>query len=194
MLQARLGQGVQIYVGSFNGNRFFTDADRKLNYNLRVRKVFARLPLAAGLSAQVGRQLLPDGVSGRGPENLIGADVQWVWRRLGVRAEWVAGDRPSTLLALEPEFAPAYRPGARSSGGALFSMVRVTDADHVYGRYDQFNGDPVFDYDVRAFNMGYTRRIGDYSRLGVDYQFKTRLTANDDSLNSRLQVTWNVER
>jgi hypothetical protein len=44
-----------------------TDADRKLNYNVRVRKVFARLPLAAGLSAQIGRQLLPDGVSGQGP-------------------------------------------------------------------------------------------------------------------------------
>ena len=194
MLQARLGQGVQVYFGSFNGNRFFTDADRKLNYNLRVRKVFARLPLAAGLSAQVGRQLLPDGVSGRGRENLIGADVQWAWRRLGVRAEWVAGDRPSTLLDLEPEFAPAYRPGARSSGGAIFSMVRVTDADQVYGRYDQFNGDPVYDYDVRAVNLGYLRRVGSHSRLGVDYQFKTRLTANDDSLNSRLQVTWNVER
>ena len=194
MLQARLGQGVQVYLGSFNGNRFFTDADRKLNYNMRVRKVFARLPLAAGVSAQIGRQLLPDGVSGGGRENLIGADVQWAWRRLGVRAEWVAGDWPSTLLELEPEFAPAYRPGARSSGGALFSMVRVTDADDVYGRYDQFNGDPVFDYDVRAVNLGYLRRIGNHSRLGVDYQFKTRLTANDDSLNSRLQVTWNVER
>jgi hypothetical protein len=30
--------------------------------------------------------------------------------------------------------------------------------------------------------------------LGIDYQFKDRLTANDDSLNSRLQIIWNVER
>lgn len=194
MLQAGLGHGVQVYLGAFNGNRFFTDADRRLNYNLRVRKVFAGVPLAAGVSAQLGRQLLADGVSGKGRENLVGVDVQWAWRRLGVRAEWVAGDRPSTLLGLEPDFAPAYRSGARSSGGALFSMVRVTDANHVYGRYDQFNGDPVFGYNVRAFNLGYLRQIGSNSRVGVDYQFKTRLTANDDSLNSRLQVTWNVER
>jgi len=194
MLQAHLGAGVRIYAGAFNGNRFFTDADRRLNYNVRVRKVFDRLPLAAGLSAQFGRQLVAGGMPDKGTDNLLGVDVQWAWRRLGVRAEWVAGDRPSTLLDLEPEFAPAYRPGARSSGGALFSMVRVTEADQVYGRYDRFNGDPVFGYDVRAVNMGYLRRVGSHSRLGVDYQFKTRLTANDDSLNSRLQVTWNVER
>lgn len=35
---------------------------------------------------------------------------------------------------------------------------------------------------------------GAYSRIGIDYQFKTRVTANDDSLNRRLQVSWNVEK
>lgn len=64
----------------------------------------------------------------------------------------------------------------------------------MYGRYDQFNGDPVFGYDVRAFNLGYLRKVGAYSRIGIDYQFKNRVTANDDSLNSRLQVSWNVEK
>ena len=180
--------------GVFNGNRFFADADRRVNSNFRLRKVFDRVPLAAGVSAQVGRQLVPEGVEGTGTENLVGVDVQWAWRRLGIRAEWVGGDRPSTLLALEPEFAPAYVPGARSYGGAVFSMLRLTDADRVYGRYDQFNGDPVYGYDVRAFNVGYFRRIGAHSRLGIDYQFKDRLSANDDSLNSRLQIIWNVER
>ena len=93
--------------------------------------------------------------------------MQWAWRRLGIRAEWVGGDRPSTLLALEPEFAPAYRArGASPTAGAVFSMLRLTDADQVYGRYDQFNGDPVYGYDVRAFNIGYFRRIGAYSRIG----------------------------
>ena len=193
MITARLGQGFDAVFGVFNGNRFFTDADRRVNYNLRLRKVFDRVPLAAGVSAQVGRQLVPEGVEGKGTQNLIGVDVQWAWRRLGVRAEWVGGDRPSTLLALEPEFAPAYVPGARSYGGAVFSMLRLTDVDRAYARYDQFNGDPVYGYDTRAFNFGYFRRIGAHSRLGVDYQFKDRLTANDDSLNSRLQIIWNVE-
>ncbi len=194
MLQANVTRGVQVFVAAFNGNRFFADSNRRLNYNARVRKVFDRLPLAAGVSAQIGQQLLPDGVTGNDSENLVGADVQWAWRRLGVRAEFVTGSRPSTLLDLEPEFAPAFRPGARSSGGAVFSSLRLTDSDQVYGRYDQFDGDPVFGYDVRAFNLGYLRKVGAYSRIGIDYQFKSRVTANDDSLNSRLQVSWNVER
>ena len=194
MLHADVAHGVQLFLGAFNGNRFFADSNRQLNYNARVRKLFDRLPLAAGVSAQFGEQLLPDGVTGNDHEHLVGADVQWAWRRLGVRAEFVTGNRPSTLLDLEPEFAPAFQPGARSSGGTLFSMVRLTGVDQVYGRYDQFNGDPVFGYDVRAVNVGYLRKVGAYSRIGIDYQFKNRVTANDDSLNSRLQLTWNVER
>ena len=111
MLHADLAHGVQMFLGAFNGNRFFADSNRRMNFNARVRKVFDRVPLAAGVSAQVGRQLLPDGVTGNDHENLVGADVQWAWRRLGVRAEIVTGNRPSTLLDLEPEFAPAFQPG-----------------------------------------------------------------------------------
>ncbi len=194
MLHAGLTGGVELFLGAFNGNRFFADSNRHLNYNARVRKVFDGLPLAAGISAQFGRQLLPEGMTGNDHEHLVGADVQWAWRRFGVRAEFVTGNRPSTLLDLEPEFAPAFRPGARSSGGALFSSVRLTGTDQVYARYDQFDGDPVFGYDVRAFNVGYLRKMGPYSRIGVDYQFKNRVTANDDRLNSRFLVSWNVER
>ena len=76
----------------------------------------------------------------------------------------------------------------------MFSSLRLTSTDQIYGRFDQFNGDPVYDYDVRAFNVGYLRRVGAHSRIGIDYQFKNRVTANDDSLNSRLQVSWNVEK
>ena len=194
MLHADLAPGLQAFVGAFNGNRFFTDSNRRLNLNGRLRKVFERVPLAAGVSAQIGRQLLPDGVTGNDHENLIGADVQWAWRRLGVRAEIVSGNRPSTLLDLEPDFAPAFSPGTKSSGGTIFSSVRLTDADQVYGRYDRFDGDPVYGYNVQAFNVGYLRRVGAYSRIGIDYQFKNRLTANDDRLNSRLQLSWNVEK
>jgi Phosphate-selective porin O and P len=192
MLQAEVATGLQLYLGAFNGNRFFADSNRRANVNARVRKVFERVGLATGVSIQLGEQLLPEGVTGNDHENLFGADVQWAWRRLGVRAEFVTGSRPSTLLDLEPEFAPAFTPGAKSTGGAVFSDLRLTDRDQVYGRFDAFYGDPVFGYDVRAFNMGYLRRVGSYSRIGVDYQFKNRVTANDDSLNSRLQVIFNV--
>lgn len=36
--------------------------------------------------------------------------------------------------------------------------------------------------------------VGAHSRIGIDYQFKNQLTANDDRLNSRLQVSWNIEK
>ena len=45
----------------------------------------------------------------------------------------------------------------------------------------QFNADPVFGYDARAFTVG---------RLPV----RNRVTASDDSLNSWLPLTVNVEK
>jgi len=45
---------------------------------------------------------------------------------------------------------------------------------------------------IRAFDFGYLRRIGENSRIGVDYQFKNRVSYNDDLLNTRLQIVWNV--
>jgi phosphate-selective porin len=185
-------RGTQIFAGAFNGNRFFVDNNRQLNYDLRVRKIFDGLPLALGFSVQLGRQLLPPGVDGNNRENVYGADVQWAWKRLGFRAEIMGGNMPSTLLSLDPEFAPSFRPGAHSVGGALFSSFKISGADQIYGRYDQFNNDPVSGKNVRAFNFGYLRKIGDNSRIGVDYQFKNRVSYNDDLLNTRLQIIWNV--
>lgn len=187
-----LWHGAQVVAAALNGNRFFVDNNRQLNYNIRLRKVFASVPLAIGISAQLGHQLLPDGVSGNNHENLYGADVQWAWGRLGMRAELAAGNMPSTLLSLSPEFAPSFRPEAHSVGGSLFVSFRVAKADQVYGRYDQFNGDPVSAQNIRAFNFGYFHHIGENSRLGVDYQFKNRVSFNDDLLNTRLQIVWNV--
>jgi hypothetical protein len=128
MLSAKLDalgerwQGTQFYAGVFNGNRFFQDSNRQLNYNLRFRKLFSGVPLAVGLSAQIGRQLAPPGTRGTPRENLYGADVQWTWHRLGVRAEFVAGDMPSTLVSLEPEFTARYRPGAHSAEALFLRM------------------------------------------------------------------------
>jgi len=81
------GTGPRCFAGVFNGNRFFVDNNRQLNYDMRVRKVFASVPLALGVSVQLGRQLQPPGVPGNNRENVYGADAQWVWKRLGFRAE-----------------------------------------------------------------------------------------------------------
>jgi hypothetical protein len=142
---------------------------------------------------QAGKQILPGGISGKNNENLIGADFQYAVGRVGVRGEFVAGNMPSTLLSIESEFAPAFRPGAHSSGAHLFTTYRLNKRDHLYARYDQFNGDPVTGMNVRAFNIGYFRSIGEQSRLSFDYQFKKRPSFNDDALNGRFNLSWNIE-
>ncbi len=183
---------VQYFFGVLNGNRFFTDSNRQLNYLVRLRKRFSSMNLAAGISAQWGHQLLPPGMAGNNNENVFGVDFQYVSGRFGLRGEFVAGNMPSTLLGLEPEFAPAFHPGRHSSGGALFATYQLTAKDNIYARYDQFNGDPVTGRNVRAFNIGYFRTLGESARIGVDYQFKNRLSFNDDAVNTRLHVTWNI--
>ncbi len=193
-LDAAALQGVEYFIGAFNGNRFFTDNNRQLNYLARLRKVFDRQRLAIGLSAQLGKQLLPPGTSGNNKEKLFGFDFQYALTdRLGLRGEFATGNTPSTLLSIEPEFAPAFRPGAHSSGGHLFINYRLTNRDNIYARYDQFNNDPVTGRNVRAFNFGFFRPIGELSRLSFDYQFKNRPSFNDDAINGRLNLTWAIE-
>jgi len=186
-------KNIDYFIGAFNGNRFFADNNRQMNYVVRVRKMFERRKLAIGFSAQRGKQILPPGVGGNNDENLIGFDFQVAIGRLGLRGEFVAGNTPSTLLGIEPEFADAFSPGAKSAGGALFATWRLTNRDQIYARYDQFNRDPVKGYNVRAFNFGYLRYLGEMTRIGVDYQFKNRPSFNDDSLNGRFHITWSIE-
>ncbi len=185
--------GTSIYAGIFNGNRFFNDNNSELNYNFRVRKVFDSLPLAVGASLQLGTQILPPGVGGNDDENVYGIDVQYVVGRLGIRAEYLRGNMPSTLLGLETEFAPSFSTGKRSSGAAVFFNYNLTANDDVYWRWDRFDNDPVTDQDIRAFNLGYLRKIGPNSRIGIDYQSKTDVTFNDDELNNSLSITWNLQ-
>jgi len=185
-------RGTTLYAGVLNGNRFFNDNNRQLNYNLRLRKMFDSIPLALGASMQLGKQLLPPGVEGDNNENVFGLDAQFVVGRMGIRGEFMTGHTPSTLLGLGANFAPGFRPGAHSSGVAVLADYYLTERDQVYGRYDQFLMDPVSGADVRAFNFGYLRKTGTNSRIGVDYQFKDGVTYNDDELNTRLSVNWNV--
>jgi CheY-like chemotaxis protein len=184
-------KNIHYFIGAFNGNRFFADSNRQTNYVLRVRKVLSNF--AIGLSAQRGKQILPPSVRGNNDENLIGMDVQYAAGRFGLRGELVAGNTPSTLLGIEPEFAAAFRPGAKSSAGSLFATWRLTANDHLYARYDQFNRDPQTGYNVRAFNFGYLRYLGEMTRIGIDYQFKNRPSFNDDAVNGRFHINWSIE-
>jgi hypothetical protein len=184
-------KNIHYFLGAFNGNRFFADNNRRMNFVARVRKLWPHLAL--GFSAQAGKQVLPEGVSGDDDETLIGVDLQYAVGRLGIRGELVAGNMPSTLLSIEPEFSPAFRPGAHSSGGHLFATYQITPKDNIYARYDQFNRDPVTGKNIRAFNLGYFRSVGEFSRLSFDYQFKNRPSFNDDALNGRFHITWNIE-
>lgn len=192
-VDSRALKNVHYFLCAFNGNRFFTDNNRQMNVVARVRKLFDRPRVAVGVSLQRGKQIVPDGVSGDDDENLFGVDLQYAAGRFGLRAEFVAGNMPSILLSITPNFAPAFRPGARSSGGNLFATYQITRKDNIYARYDQFNGDPVTGKNVRAFNLGYFRPIGEMSRLGFDYQFKNRPSFNDDAVNGKFQLTWNIE-
>lgn len=184
--------GTTVSAGILNGNRFFNDSNRQVNYNLRVRKVLDSIPLSIGASAQLGNQPLPPGVDGDNNENVFGVDAQFVVGRLGVRGEFMTGNTPSTLLSLGSEFAPSFTAGAHSSGVAVLADYYLTKRDQVYGRFDRFINDPVTGGNIRAINFGYLRKTGPNSRFGIDYQFKNGVTYNDDELNTRLSINWNV--
>jgi hypothetical protein len=185
-------EGVAVYGGVFNGNRFFDDNNDALNVDVRVRKQFAARPFAIGASWEHGSQLLPLGSAGSNRSSVYGIDAQWVFGRLGIRAEYVRGDMPSTLLALTPEFAPGFTPGEKTSGSAAFFDYRLTSRDQVYWRWDQLANDPVTRANVHAFNVGYLRQIGESSRIGFDYQRKDDVTFNDDELNTHFSIRWNI--
>lgn len=192
-------KNIQYFAGVFNGNRFFIDSNRQLNYNFRLRKHFESINLVAGVSAQLGTQLLPPGLRGNNNEHAFGADFQYALGRFGFRGEFVAGNMPSTQLGIEPEFAPAFRPGRDSWGSALFATYHITEKDNIYVRHNHFNGDPVTGQNVNAFNFGWFRsfhnlgKIGESARIGFDFQIKDRLSFEDDAINTRLQITGMVK-
>jgi hypothetical protein len=190
-LSSRGFKGLQYFVGAFNGNRFFNDNNRQVNYMGRIRKTFNN-KLAVGASVQLGKQLLPPGTSGNDNERLFGLDFQFTTGRFGVRGEALTGNMPSTPATIDPAFFQAFRPGAHSSAGELLTSYRVAGAHTVYARYNQFNGDPVTGLNIRAFNFGYFRSMGERSRLSFDYQFKNHPSFEDDAVNGRLQVTWGI--
>jgi phosphate-selective porin len=185
-------EGMDLYGGVFNGNRFFDDNNDDLNVNLRLRKSFSERPFAIGVSLQTGKQVMPPDAASSARATVYGVDAQWVLGRLGIRAEYVRGDTPSTLLGLEPDFAPGYEPGAKTSGADAFFDYRLTMKDEAYWRWDWLKDDPVTRADVRAFNAGYLRRLGKNSHIGFDYQWKNGVTYNDDKVNTRFAIRWSL--
>src|SRR4029450_12141375 len=141
----------------------------------------------------IGNPLLPPtDQSGDDGVTIVGADAQYVVGNLGLRFEVVHGTMPSTLLALEPEFAPAFAPGLKTSGVARGAIYRFTDADQAYGRFDLLDGDPVTGETAHAVDIGYLRVIDEHARIGVNWQWKNRPTFNDDEVNTRFQITIGV--
>jgi len=108
-LSAAAFKDLQYFVGAINGNRFFNDSNRQVNYIARIRKIFDKDKLAVGASVQLGKQLLPPGVSGNRNERLFGLDFQFTTGRFGLRGEALSGNRPSTSATIQPEFFPAFR-------------------------------------------------------------------------------------
>lgn len=197
LLQGNLGSSgqpnFQYFAGVFNGNRFWADNNRQVNYQFRGRTRFDSIHLAFGLSGQIGHQLLPPSVTGTNSQNVIGFDIQYALHRLGLRAELLAGDMPSTALSLNPVFFAAFRPGRHSAGGAAVATYAVTFRDNVYARYDQVNSDPQTDLTIRAVNFGYFRSLTRSERIGFDYQWKNNLSFNNNAVNTRLQITWTAK-
>jgi len=183
---------LQYFVGAFNGNRFFNDSNRQVNYMARIRKIFDKEKLAVGASVQLGKQPLPLGVSGDDNERVFGVDFQFSTGRFGLRGEALSGNRPSTLPTIDQQFFPAFRPGAHSSAAELLVSYRLAGRQNIYARYNQFNGDPVTGLNIRAFNFGYFLPVGELSRLSFDYQFKNHASFEDDAINGRFQITWGI--
>ncbi|MFN7983716.1 MAG: porin [Vicinamibacterales bacterium] len=108
-----------VYAAALNGNRFFADNDGRLDTVLRVRTRFPHANLAIGGSVQLGSQIVPPASDASRDVRLAGADAQFAVGRLGFRAEVVTGTRPSTLLALEPEFTTAFGRDTHRQGSPL---------------------------------------------------------------------------
>jgi len=191
-LPSAVFKDLQYFVGAFNGNRFFNDSNRQVNYMARIRKIFDKEKLAVGASVQIGKQPLPLGVSGNDNERVFGVDFQFSTGRFGLRGEALTGNRPSTLPKIDEQFFSAFRPGAHSSAGELFVSYRLAGRQNIYARYNQFNGDPVTGLNIRAFNFGYFLPVGELSRLSFDYQFKNHPSFEDDAINGRFQITWGI--
>jgi hypothetical protein len=141
---------------------------------------------------EIGKQLLPLGISGNDNERIFGLDLQFVAGHFGVRGEAIAGNMPSTRVAFQPDFFPAFHPGAHSEAGSLVANYLIAGNNNIYVRYNQFNGDPVTGQNVRAVDIGHFRAIGKLSRLSLDYQIKNRPSFEDDAVNGRFQITWQI--
>lgn len=183
---------VDVDAAVLNGNRFWNDNDGRLDYVLRARKRLTRVPLALGVSTQIGSQIVPPGSDASTDVRLLGLDLQTALGPVGLRTEWVHGTRPSTLLGLEPDYTAAFAPHTTTTGLAAAVLVRVSDAAECYARLDHLAGDPVTGRTVRAVDAGYRRRVGASGAWGVSAQWKSAPTSNDDAVNTRVQTTFGV--
>jgi Phosphate-selective porin O and P len=181
-----------VYAAILNGNRFFADRDDTLDALFRVRRVFPAAGFAVGASLQIGSQLVPPDQPSDDGVTIVGLDAQYVLGPVGARLEVVRGTMPSTVLALEPEFTPAYAAGRTTSGVTVAGLVLLSDAQQAYTRFDMLSGDPVTGERASAVDVGYVGVLDEHARIGVNVQWKDTPTFNDDAINTRVQVTLGV--
>ena len=200
------GHGLTFAAAVVNGNRFFSDSNRQVNYLGRIRKTgqfLGSVDFGVGASAQFGTQIVPPGLTQSDDEHAFGVDAQVAIGRLGVRGEFAHANRPSTLLAPQPAFAPAFPSDgeARTVSGSLTALWSLDTRRQVYVRVDALAGDNVGSNcpdddrggcDIRAVNGGFRQRVGSNGDIAVDVQWKDRLSFNHDAVNTRVQITSSV--
>jgi hypothetical protein len=189
--------GINYAVAVVNGNRLFGDSNQQVNYLFRVRNVGERV--AYGGSVQLGTQIIPTGIAQTNDENVYGLDAQWTLGRLGLRAEFVHANRPSTLYAPNPIFAPAFIEGdrVRTVGTSATGLWALTSGRQVYVRFDRLAGDTIAlcpgekdgTCKINAVNGGLRQRLAEHGVVSADLQWKNRLSFNHDAVNTKLQVT-----
>jgi hypothetical protein len=193
--------GVSFAAAIVNGNRFFADSNKQLNYVFRFRNAHSA-HLAYGAAVQLGTQLVPPGLNQTDNENVYGADVQWTSGRLGARVEFAHANRPSTFLAPAPTFTPAFVEGERVRSVASTATVlwALTPRSQLYGRFDRFAGDTVRlcpslkdgGCKINAVNGGLRQTVNGRGFVNLDLQWKNQPSFNYDAINTALQVSMGV--
>jgi hypothetical protein len=190
-------RGSTLQVAAVNGNRFFADSNRRLNYLVRYRK--SQTHFSYGGSLQLGTQLVPAGLNQTNRDNVYGVDAQWTLGRLGIRGEFAHGNRPSTLPTLETLFTPGFIEGqrVRTIGSSVSALWALTPRAQAYVRVDRLVGDTfelcpeVKDQNciINGVNGGLRWNLSQIGTIGVDVQWKSRVSHDDDAVNTRLQIT-----
>jgi hypothetical protein len=197
LLPCTMFDGMHLAIAAVNGNRFYADSNRQLNYLVRVRRLHKQF--AWGGSVQLGIQPTPAQVNQTNNENVFGLDAQWAIGRLGLRAEFAHGNRPATMVTRDVEFNPTFIEGerVRTVGWTLSGLWSFSANTQAYLRFDRLGGDTIQlcpqskdgSCKSNSVNGGVRWIVAQYGIFGIDVQRKDRVSHDRNGVNTRLQVT-----